>query len=241
VFGFPYAGVEEMGSAFITVTDNDPQPAQQQSDVLAEYLVQHRQEFAGEYLSVEDAVEQALSTPGPVGLLDMGDNVGGGAAGDGTTILHELHRCATAPAFATLYDPEAAPQAIAAGPSARVLLRMDGKTDDKHGSPLKTEVTVCGIYDGKFVERGLSAGGLHEYNLGPIVTVRTDSKITINLTQRRVAPLSIQHITCSGLDPKSFQIGAASLMSCTGTGAANLRPASRSAPQSRRCFASIVP
>lgn len=49
-------------------------------------------------------------------------------------------------------------------------------------------------------------GGQSDYDLGPIVTVETASKLVINLTQRRVVPVSIGHMTCCGLDPRSFQV-----------------------------------
>lgn len=204
--GFPYADVAEMGSAFITVTDNDPDLAQRQSDILAQYLIDHRHEFVGQYLSVEEAVSQALSSQGPVGLLDMGDNVGGGSTADGTSIAHELHLRAAAPAFVCLYDPEAAQQATESGIGSQLRLRMGGKTDDLHGPPLEADVTVLRVSDGRFRESGIVHGGQSEYDIGPVVTVETTSKLVINLTQRRVVPVSIGHMTCSGLDPASFQI-----------------------------------
>ena len=92
VLGFPYADVEEMGSAFVVVTDGDMDRAQVLANRLSDYLYVHRAAFVGEYIAVPDAVDMAVGQKGPVCLLDMGDNVGGGSAGDGTEILHELHR-----------------------------------------------------------------------------------------------------------------------------------------------------
>jgi microcystin degradation protein MlrC len=206
VLGFPYTDVVEMGTAFITVTDNDPALAQRHADRMAQYLIEHRHEFVGQYITVEEAVDRALSLPGPVGLLDMGDNVGGGSAADGTLIAHELHRRAAAPAFVCIYDPEAARQAMEAGPGKRLHLTIGGKTDDKHGPPLEVDVTVHGTSDGRFHESGVMHGGQSDYDIGPVVTVETDSKLTINLTERRVVPVSIGHMTCCGLDPASFKV-----------------------------------
>ena len=53
---------------------------------------------------------------------------------------------------------------------------------------------------------GIVHGGRSEYDMGPVVTVQTPSKLTINLTQRRVVPSSIGHMTSTGLDPRSFQV-----------------------------------
>src|SRR5438874_8904911 len=84
VLGFPYADVAEMGSSFIVVTDNDADLAKAKADALADYAWAHRQDFVGELISIDDALTRAMQSPKPVCLLDMGDNVGGGSAADGT-------------------------------------------------------------------------------------------------------------------------------------------------------------
>lgn len=64
VLGYPYADVEEMGSAFIVVTDDDRDLAQRLADCLADYLYEHREEFVGTYIGVEEAVDGALQMEG---------------------------------------------------------------------------------------------------------------------------------------------------------------------------------
>jgi len=206
VLGFPYSDVEEMGSAFIVVTDNDPELARLCADELAADLIAYRQDFVGQYLTIEQAVDQAMQLPGPVGLLDMGDNVGGGSAADGTLITHEILRRGFGPAFVCLYDPESAKKCLAAGIGRTLDLTIGGKTDDKHGSPLKLTVKVERFSEGRFREEGVVHCGQTHYDIGPVVTVTTPEKLTINLTQRRVVPVSIGHMTCCGLDPRNFQI-----------------------------------
>ncbi len=85
--GFPYADVEEMGSAFAVATDDEPLRARDLAQRLAAYLIEHRAEFVGEFIPIAAAVDRALAQDGPVCLLDMGDNVGGGSPGDGTFSL----------------------------------------------------------------------------------------------------------------------------------------------------------
>ncbi|MBA3686751.1 MAG: M81 family metallopeptidase, partial [Planctomycetes bacterium] len=206
LFGFPYADVEEMGASFIVVTDGEPTLARRCADELADDLIAHRDDFLTVRLGVAEAVDEALRSPGPVGLLDMGDNVGAGAPADGTIIAHELHRRAAAPSFVCLHDSAAAERATAAGLGARVQLSMGGRTDDRHGAPLNAEVTVLRFSDGNFREPGIVHGGRSEFAMGPVATVRTDSGITINLTRKAVPPFSIGTMTSCGLDPRSFQI-----------------------------------
>ena len=125
VLGFPYADVEEMGSAFVVVTDNDPKLAQKLADELAAYLVKHRVEFKGQLIGVAEAVAMAVETAGPVCLLDMGDNVGGGGSGDSTIIAHEIiNRGGKLKSFLCLYDPQAQDEARRTGVGKRAALKM---------------------------------------------------------------------------------------------------------------------
>lgn len=207
MLGFPYSDVAEMGSSFIVVTDNNPKLAQQLADELADYVWQHRHDFVGVMIGVEDALDTALKSPAPVCLLDMGDNIGGGSAGDGTIIAHAMHRRKIADTFVAIYDPNAVHRAISAGPGRQIHLSIGGHTDDKHGQPLQVDVTVVSVFsDAKITEKEARHGGRTEYDMGPTAIVRTQHGMTIQLTSTRVIPFSINQIGCCGLDPASFRI-----------------------------------
>jgi microcystin degradation protein MlrC len=206
VLGFPYSDVEEMGSVFVVVTDDDAEKAQKLADRLAHYFVEHRAEFVGEYITIEDAVDRAVGQEGPVCLLDMGDNVGGGSAADGTLIAHELHRRGTTTGYVCLYDADAQQKAREAGIGSRVVLQMGGKTDEMHGPPLEAEVVVHSFHDGLFTESEVRHGGRTSFNMGETVVVKTDTGLTIALTTRRVVPFSLGMMTSCDLDPADFQI-----------------------------------
>ncbi|MDP6775569.1 MAG: M81 family metallopeptidase [Candidatus Latescibacteria bacterium] len=206
VLGFSYSDVEEMGASFIAVTDADPDLASRIVEDLAEHLRQRREDFVGEYISVSQAVDRAAGTDGPVCLLDMGDNVGGGSAADGTTLAHELHKRGDIPSYICLYDPESVGRAAEAGVGARISLRVGGKTDDMHGPPLEAEVTVRSLHEGRFHESEIRHGGLTDFDMGLTAVVATDTDLTFGLTSRRVVPVSIGMMTSCGLDPADFQI-----------------------------------
>jgi microcystin degradation protein MlrC len=206
VLGFPYADVEEMGSAFVVVTDDDRDKAQMLANRLADYLHEHRAEFIGEYITNPEAVDRAVAQEGPVCLLDMGDNVGGGSAGDGTMIGHELHRRGNTTGFVCIYDPESQQLARDAGVGNCVVLEMGGKTDDLHGLPLETEVRVRSLHEGKFKESEVRHGGRTEFDMGATAIVETDTGLTISLTSRRVVPVSLGLMTSCDLDPSVFQV-----------------------------------
>jgi len=204
VLGFPYADVAEMGSSFIAVADGDAALAQRSADALADWVVQNRQKFVGNLPSVDDAVEQAAKLDGPVCLLDVGDNVGGGSPADGTLIAHALH-ARTIRSFVCLYDPAAAAAAKEAGVGRTAELEMGGKTDDLHGRPLRAAVTIVSTHNGKFAESQPRHGGKNAYDMGPTTVVRTAGGLTIQLTSQRTPPFSLNQLLSCGIEPAKFQ------------------------------------
>jgi microcystin degradation protein MlrC len=206
LLGFPYADVAEMGSATLVVADGDRALAQRLADELAEWLWAHRSEFVAELVSIEEAVERAYGGPGPVCLLDMGDNVGGGSPADSTFLARALDQRGQGNALVCLFDPVAVQAAAAAGPGARVRLAAGGHTDERHGEPLETDFTVVSLHEGKFRETQARHGGFTDCDQGPTAVVRTDRGLTAILTSLRMPPFSLGQITSCGLNPESFQV-----------------------------------
>jgi microcystin degradation protein MlrC len=202
--GFPYADVEEMGSAAVVVTDSDRALAESLAAELGQEMWRRREEFTADLIDPADAVDRASRMPGPVCLLDMGDNVGGGSAADGTVLAHELHRRRLGPAFVCLCDPDAVRQAEVSGAGSRVRLVVGGKTDRQHGPPLDAEFAVQLIADGKFEEPEARHGGMRHFDQGRTAVVRSEAGLTIMLTSRRMVPFSLHQLTDFGLDPARF-------------------------------------
>src|SRR5262245_61335529 len=105
ILGFPYADVAKMGSAVIVVTDNDRALAEQLAAAWGRRLWEERQQFVGHLIDIPAAIEFARTHDGPICLLDMGDNVGGGSPGDGTLLAHSLQAAGVGPSFVCLFDP----------------------------------------------------------------------------------------------------------------------------------------
>ena len=206
VLGFPYADVPEMGTAMIAVTDGNAALAEAVAGELADHLHTFRSDFRGEFIGIREAVDVALATDGPVCLLDMGDNTGGGSAADGTMLAHELHRRRNSRGFVCVYDRESVSKAAAAGVGRRVTLRMGGKTDELHGPPLEATVSVRGLYSGRFTESEIRHGGRTAFDMGQTAVVETDTGLTISLTSRRVVPVSLGLMTHCDLRPAAFDV-----------------------------------
>jgi microcystin degradation protein MlrC len=208
LLGFPYADVPEMGAAVLTVTDADPPLAQRLADQLAERLWSVRQQLEGSLLGVEAALDLCqLHADERICLLDMGDNVGGGSAADGTLLAAALHRRRLGPAFVSLFDPAAVECCRRAGRGTRIALSVGGHTDDRHGPPLELSVTVQSLVEGRFRELQPRHGGITEFDQGATAMVEADdSPLTIMLTSKRMVPFSLQQLIGCGVDPDRFRI-----------------------------------
>ena len=89
--GYQYADAPEVGPSVIVVTDNDPELAKREAERLSAMLWATRDRIKLNLPDAAAAVRQAVNSDKfPVVLIDMGDNVGGGSAGDSTFVLDEL-------------------------------------------------------------------------------------------------------------------------------------------------------
>lgn len=158
--GFYYADVAENGASFVAVADGDAALARKAARWLAERAWQRRREFLIDLPDATRAVREAsAASEGPIVLLDIGDNVGGGSPADSTVLFAEVLRQGVGNSLVVLYDPEAVQQCVCAGVRNRVCCQAGGKTDRLHGEPVAIEGVVRMIADGKFVETQVRHGG----------------------------------------------------------------------------------
>lgn len=206
LLGFPYADVPELGAALTVTTDDAPELAERYAAELAGWWWDRREAFGGRLISVAEAVRRAAVEPGPVCLLDMGDNVGGGGPADSTILAHELLRQHVGPAFVCLNDPDAVAACLSRGVDGSGSLAVGGKVDDRHGPPITSVFTVRGLFDGVFEETEARHGGVRRYDQGPTAVVESDNGLTVMLTSRRTAPFSLRQLTAFGVEPARFRV-----------------------------------
>jgi microcystin degradation protein MlrC len=206
LLGFPYADVVEMGAALTVTTNNDSALARQYATELVSWWWDRRAQFRGNLVSIDDAIRKAQSAPGPVCLLDMGDNVGGGSPADSTILIHELIRQRMGPSFVCLYDPIAATLLAQLAPGDSAHVAIGGHTDDRHGKPLNGYFTVRGIFDGLFEETVPRHGGIKRFDQGLTVVAENSSGTTVMINSRRTGPFSLRQLTSCGIDPSKFQV-----------------------------------
>ena len=138
--------------------------------------------------------------------MDVGDNIGGGSSADSTVLLAEAKRLAVKSYLQTLYDPEAVAACVAAGVGAEVTLRVGGKTDDMHGSPVEVSGGVRVISDGRFEDPTPTHGGYRFYDGGTTAVLETADEHTLVLTSKRIGNTSRQQMYSLGIRPEDKQV-----------------------------------
>lgn len=207
VLGYQYADVEEMGASFIAVADGDPQAARDAACWMAKRAWARREEFVGNAASPEEALREAAAYPEkPIVLMDVGDNVGGGSAADSTVLLEEAFRLGIGDMLIVLKDPEAVQACARAGVGAQISLKVGGKTDNMHGSPVPIQGHLQTLTDGHFIETRPMHGGGRFFYQGLTAVVETEQKHTIVLTSLPMGPGSLEQVRSAGITPEHKQI-----------------------------------
>jgi microcystin degradation protein MlrC len=205
--GFYYGDVGEMGASFLAVTDGDQALARKAARWMAGRAWERRQQFVGDLPKPQEAVHRAAqSTQGPVALMDVGDNVGGGSPADSTILFEEILRQKVPNALVILFDPEAVATCVAAGVRKELNLAVGGKTDKMHGKPIRVKGKVRIISDGLFVESKVRHSAWGRNDQGVTVVLETEQKHTIVLTSLRMAPMSLEQILSLGIKPEEKKI-----------------------------------
>ncbi len=205
--GYPYSDVEEMGMGFVAIADGDESAARDAARWMAQRAWERRPEFVAHTPSPAEALKQAVEHPqGPVVLMDVGDNIGGGSSADSTHILAEAKRMGVENFLQSLYDPEAVQACVVAGVGADITLKVGGKTDDMHGKPVEVTGRVRLISDGQFEDPTPTHGGWRYFDGGTTVVLETTDDHTLVLTSRRVGNTSRQQMYSLGIRPEEKQV-----------------------------------
>jgi microcystin degradation protein MlrC len=193
--GFPYTDVPHLGMAVLAYGDG----ANAVADNLATLIWSRREQFRPYLLSPAVAVSRAMAEPcGPVFLTEPADNVGGGAPGDGTTLLTAM-AAANAEGAVVIWDPAAA-AAASAGIGGRFRGEIGGRTPPLYGPPfaLDGRVTFAGPVA---YRRDAAYMTGQRVDLGMVATV-TMADIKVVLTTERAMPFDTLHLRCAGILPE---------------------------------------
>jgi len=212
--GYPWADVEEMGMAFLTVADGDTATARDAAHWMAERAWARRHEFVGHAPTADEALagadrELAAGAAMPIVLMDVGDNIGGGGTADSTVLLEAAQRLGIRGFGAILFDPAAVAACESAGVGGRVALEVGGHLDNRYLGPVRVTGQVRSLTDGVFEDPLPTHGGIRFFDAGRTAVLDTTDGHTLLLTARVSMPLSPVQWTAAGVDPVAFRIIAA--------------------------------
>jgi microcystin degradation protein MlrC len=205
--GFPYGDVPEMGPAVIAVTDDDTEQAKATAKELGDAMWEVRKELYVPCPEPREAVAQAIASQRtPVLLVDLGDNVGGGSAGDGTVLLAELLSQQATGFVVVLFAPKAVAAAQAASLGGKFEAAVGGAGDLLHGDLVHICGVVKSLQDGRWVESEARHGGRRENDQGPTAVIDLGNANTLVLNSLRTPPFSLGQLTSLGIDPAAARI-----------------------------------
>lgn len=210
--GYQYADVPQMGPSIVVVTDGDRGLARREARRLADLMWDHRQQMAIELPEAAEAVQQARRADRqPAVLVDLGDNIGGGSAGDGTVLLAELVEQGASAFAVPIYDPEAVDEAFRAGVGGSFDAEIGGKSDSLHGDPVRIQGRVKLLYDGKYVETAARHGGMRYLDQGPTAVLQIGNSSDpdasfVLLNSKRHPPFSLGQLTSAGIQPQQLRV-----------------------------------
>ena len=203
-WGFPYADIAHLGVG-VLVQGDDFGHASRIADDLAMTIWRQRGDFDAGLIGVEEAVRSAMAAPaGPIILVDVADNAGGGAPADGTTILAELLDQSARNAVVVLCDPDAAAAAKVLGVGAMFNAQVGGKSDDLHGPPVPLVGEIVFQQPVRYQRRGDYMTG-QWIDLGEVAVVQADG-VTVMLTEAKAMPFDADHLAAAGIAAESQQI-----------------------------------
>ncbi len=205
--GYQYADVPQIGPSVVVVTDNDPALAQREAQRLSDMLWATRNKLVLNLPDAAAGVRLAMSSESvPVALMDLGDNIGGGSAGDGTFLLQELLRQRAQGWVVVIADAEAVSAAMRAGVGQPFDFVVGGKTDHLHGVPTRVRGLVRSLHVGRYIETEVRHGGgrYHDMGLTAVIEGRDSTPDRANLlvlTTYHSTPDSLQQLISVGVYP----------------------------------------
>lgn len=210
--GYQWSDVPAMGPSAIVVTDGDRALAEREAKRLSDMLWALRDKLVFRVPDAAAAVREAMAaTKFPVVLMDTGDNIGGGSAGDGTALLGELIRQKAQGWVVVIGDAQANQAAFKAGVGGAFEEMVGGKTDKIHGDPVRVAGHVRSLHEGKYVETEVRHGGGRYGNMGLTAVVEVQGSTAdlpnlLLLTRRATSPNSLQQLISNGVYPQRQRI-----------------------------------
>ena len=205
--GFNACDLHHMGPSIFTYAKSQEE-ADKVADFLLDGMLEREAGFSVNMYSVTEAVEKALelskTAEGPILLIDVQDNAGGGSPSDTVWLLEELaEKNVQNTAVGIIWDPEAAEAAHKAGTGAEIEISLGGKSLPGH-KPFRAVFKVENLFEGDFIGVGPMVKG-RRLNLGKMAQLRIQD-IRIAVSSDRMQALDRSLFQAVGIEPAEMDI-----------------------------------
>jgi microcystin degradation protein MlrC len=199
IMGFPYCDVPQLGMGALAY--GEAGAARLACDRLAARIWALREDFLPRLVSPAEAVHAAATAnTRPRMLVEPADNVGGGAPGDGTTILAALVAARPDSGVAVIWDPRAAAEAARIGVGGRFDGPVGGRTLALHGAPVRVAGHVRFAAPARYRRDKAYFNG-QSVDMGPSAVIDLGG-FKIVVTSERIMPFDTAHLRAVGIDPE---------------------------------------
>jgi microcystin degradation protein MlrC len=212
--GYSFADTYDTGVSFSAITFGDPAQARERLRELCRYAMSERKRarlidlpLAETMREIRDCLARGQT---PIAIVEPADNIGGGAPGDGPTILRALVENRIENSAVVLNDPEAiaALSDVPLGGSRRIA--VGGKVSRLTDPPLTLDVTLVSRSDGQFVledrQSHLASMCGTQIDMGPCAVVRAGVSVTILLTSKKTPPFDLGQLRSQGIEPERLSV-----------------------------------
>ena len=200
--GNPFTDVPELRSNSLVITDNDAEQAGREAIALATGFWEVREKLQAPLKSIEEALQIASESSGPIIFSDAADATSSGASGDSNAILRGLLDADyRGRVLLPIVDPPAVKKALAAGVGAVIQTTVGGAMDPGRFRPLPVEASVRLLSDGRFINE--SHGSI--WNAGHTAVLEAGA-VTIVVTSRPVSLYDRSLFLAHGQNPQNFDL-----------------------------------
>lgn len=209
VGGYSFSDVPEAGVAFAVAFTGPEAAARDALERLTAMATELRELGLPAEWDIDAAVAEILRSPGgPYVVVEPADNIGGGAPGDGTSVLraflrHGVENCAVA-----IADPAAVAALAGARPGEVRKLSIGGKGSAIAERPVEAEASFVSASDGEFaledLNSHLAASQGSRFSMGQSAVVKV-AGVTILLTSRKTPPFDLGQLRSQGIQPETLK------------------------------------
>ena len=208
--GFSFADIPETGVSFSLATIGSESEARGILAHLCALAVELKHLGNVTDPPVEEVVARVLPPqPGLTVLVEPSDNIGGGAAGDGTGLLRALVEHRVPNAAIAINDPQAVQRLAVLPFGSKATLPIGGKGSRLDAGPLMLEVELVSRSDGKFEledkQSHLASMCGDRFDMGECAVVRHGG-LTILLTSIKTPPFDLGQWRSQGIEPVKLSV-----------------------------------